>query len=385
MGTPYGWDPAELVALRRALGWVLAAEQGDAATAPDWSALEAAPLLAAVARHRLELCLSPHAAALGLPAVEVGELQRRAVLQRLGGLALAGLARELIPRLEAAGVRALVFKGPVLAVQTCGDAGGRGGGDLDLLVAPDSLADSLAVLAAAGFRRLPGYAPQRMHGSTWRYTRWAMKELPLARGPLLVDLHWALTNVQRQRPGFEAAWRDRVEIPLGGQSVPTLSLVHALDHLAAHALDDRWGELRALVDLVRLMRLRGEALQQDLMERPAVALAGAVACTLLEVRLPCPCDPGRLSRRQRWAVEVASRTQREPLFLHQRGPWRLDRAWDLWYQRVVLSRSPEDWLRSAAAYGLPPAAFNDPASGEDRSLAAALVSRLTRVQERLSP
>lgn len=126
MGTPYGQDPAELVALRRVLGWMLAGERGTAAATPDCSALEAGPLLAAVARHRLEMCLSPHAMALGLPGLVVEELQRRAGLQRLGGLALAGLARELIPRFEAAGVRALLFKGPLLAAQTCGDLGGRG-------------------------------------------------------------------------------------------------------------------------------------------------------------------------------------------------------------------------------------------------------------------
>ena len=306
------------------------------------------------------------------------------MLQRVGGLALAGLARELIPLIEAAGVRVLVFKGPVLAALTCGDLGGRGGGYLDLLVDPEAVETSIAVLEGASFRPVPGYAPRQLHCRAWRYARWSMKELPLARGPLLVDLHWAITNLQRQRPGFEAAWRDRVEITMGGRSVPTLSLVHALDHLAAHALNDRWRELRTLVDQVRLMRQRGEAQQQDLLERPAVTMAGAVARRLLEVRLPGPCDPARLSRRQRWAVEVASSTQREPLFLQQRGPWRLNRAWDLWYQRVALSRSPEDWLRSAAAYGLPPAAFNDPAAGEDRSLAAALASRLARVQERLS-
>jgi hypothetical protein len=385
MGTPYGLDPAELVALRRVLGWMLSAEQGSVDAAPDCSALETGPLLAAVARQRLEVCLSPHAAKLGLPAEVVEELQRRAGLQRLGGLALAGLARELIPLFEAAGVRALLFKGPLLAALTCGDLGGRGGGDLDLLVDPEAVETSIAVLEGAGFRPLPGYAPRQLHRRAWRYARWAMKELPLARGPLVVDLHWALTNVQRQRPGFEAAWRDRLEIPIQDRTVPTLSLAHALEHLAAHALDDRWGELRALVDLVRLMRLRGEELQQDLRNRPAVALAWAVCCTLLELRLPGAGKPTPLSRRQRWAVEVASRTQREPLDLHQRGPWQLDRAWDLWYQRVVLSRSPQDWLRSAAAYALPPAAFNDPATGEDRSLAAALASRLGRVQERLSP
>ena len=385
MGTPYGRDPAELMALRRALCWMLAVEQGDAAAAPDCSALEAGPLLAAVARHRLELCLSPHAAALGLPAAVAEELQHRAGLQRLGGLALAGLARELIPRFEAAVVRALVFKGPLLAAQTCWDPGGRGSGDLDLLVDPEAVEVSMAVLREAGFLRLPGYAPDQFQRRAWRYARWAMKELPLARGPLLVDLHWALTNVQRQRPGFEAAWRDRLAIPIQGRPVPTLSLAHALEHMAAHALNDRWRELRALVDLVRLMRLRGEALQQDLCKRPAVALAWAVAVTLLEVRLPGPGDPTRLSRRQRWAVDVARRAQREAPYLHQRGPWQLNRAWDLWYQRVALSSAPIDVLRSAAAYALPPAAFNDPSTGEDRSLAAALASRLGRVQERLSP
>lgn len=181
------------------------------------------------------------------------------MLQRLGGLALAGLARELIPLFEATGVRVLVFKGPALAALTCGDLGGRGGGDLDLLVDPEAVETSIAVLEGAGFRRVPGYAPRQLQRWTWRYVHWSMKGLPLARGPLLVDLHWALTNVQRQRPGFEAAWWDRVEIPMGGRSVPTLSLVHALDHLAAHALNDRWRELRALVDLVRLMRLRVDA------------------------------------------------------------------------------------------------------------------------------
>ncbi len=384
MGTPYGRDPAELVALRRALRWMLAMEQGSAPPPPDGSGLEAEPLLAAVARHRLELCLSPHATLLGFPAVVVAELKRRAALQRLGGLALAGLAVELIPRFEAAGVRALVFKGPLLAAQTSGDPGGRGSGDLDLLVEPESVEDSIAVLEGAGFRRLPGYAPDQRQRRAWRYALWAMKELPLARGPLLVDLHWALTNVQRQRPGFEAVWRERQEIAIQDRPVPTLSLAHALDHLAAHALDDRWGELRALVDLVRLMRLRGEALADDLHGRPGVALAWAVAATLLEVRLPGLEDPYRLSGRQRWAVDVARRAQREAPFLHQRQSWRLKRAWDLWYQRVALSRSPHDWLRSAAAYALPPAVFNDPASGADRSLDAALASRLARIRRRLS-
>ncbi len=383
MSTPYGCHPAELIALRRALGWMLAGEDGSAATPPDCSGLEPSALLAGVARHRLGVCLSPHAAALGLPPSVIGELDRRARLERLGGLALAGLARDLIPRFQAAGVRVLVFKGPLLALQTGGDPGSRGGGDLDLLVDPEAVSGALAVLEGAGFRRLPGYAPRDPGRRAWRYARWAMKELPLARGPLVVDLHWALTNVRRDQPGFEGAWRERVELPIGGQPLPTLGQAHALEHLAAHALDDRWGELRALVDLVRLMRARGEALRDDLLFRPAVALGWAVAVTLLELHLPVPGQLDQLSRRQRWAVRVATRTQGKPLDLHQRSTWHLDRAWDLWYQRVALSRSPNDWLRSAAAYALPPALFNDPGSGVDRNLAAALTARLARVRERL--
>ncbi|MEA5416512.1 hypothetical protein, partial [Synechococcus sp. BA-132 BA5] len=62
MSTPYGCHPAELIALRRALGWMLAGEDGSAATPPDCSGLDPSALLAGVARHRLGVCLGPHAA-----------------------------------------------------------------------------------------------------------------------------------------------------------------------------------------------------------------------------------------------------------------------------------------------------------------------------------
>ena len=83
-------------------------------------------------RHRLAIPLARHAEALSLPASLAGQLVWEARHQQRASLALIALALEALPALEQKGLRALVLKGPALAMQTTGLARGRGGGDLDL-------------------------------------------------------------------------------------------------------------------------------------------------------------------------------------------------------------------------------------------------------------
>ena len=91
-----------------------------------------AGFLQAVRRHRLAIPLARHAEALSLPASLAGQLVWEARHQQRASLALIALALEALPALEQKGLRALVLKGPALAMQTTGLARGRGGGDLDL-------------------------------------------------------------------------------------------------------------------------------------------------------------------------------------------------------------------------------------------------------------
>jgi hypothetical protein len=65
----------------------------------------------------------------------------------------AGLTHNLLRSLEAAGVRAVSLKGPLLAQRIYGDPAVRPSGDIDLWVAPADFARALGVLAEAGYRR----------------------------------------------------------------------------------------------------------------------------------------------------------------------------------------------------------------------------------------
>jgi hypothetical protein len=360
----------------------MAAEAQRPLPAVDLSGVNGEAFLAAVERHRLEIPLATQLAHLHLPRRVEEAIQERARLQRLAALPLTAAAMEVLGLLERRGVRALVFKGPALALQTCGDITARGGGDLDLLVDPAALAVALACLEQEGFERVPGFAPRQLDSLPGRYARWAMKELPLVRGPLALDLHWVLTNMGRNDPCFEALWERHLVVAAGGASLRTLCRSDALVHSCAHAVDDRWMLLRSLLDIDRLMRQCPRSEIETVQRSVAVQLSAAVTHAVTGspcLALPALVAPARLQR----AVRNAWSAQQEPLHLHQSSRWDHRRAWLLWRQRVELAASPVDLLRGAAEYALPPAVFSDPRTGGDLSAGAAVGLRLRRVGHRL--
>ena len=99
-------------------------------------------------RHRLAVLLAPHAGALGLPTETAAQVVQESLHQQRLALPLIALALELLPALERSGLRALLLKGPALAVQTTGQGSGRDGCDLDLLVPPGDAPAGLAPASA---------------------------------------------------------------------------------------------------------------------------------------------------------------------------------------------------------------------------------------------
>ena len=164
---------------------------------------DADAFLRAVRRHRLAIALAPHALALGWPAETAAALHQEARRQQLAALRLIALAVEVVPALEEAGLRVLVLKGPALALQTTGQPWSRGGGDIDVLVAPGDLPQAVAVLERLGFARPPGQFPRDLDSFWGRYSRWVSHELPLWRQGRWLDLHWALNTVRAPLPPFE--------------------------------------------------------------------------------------------------------------------------------------------------------------------------------------
>jgi hypothetical protein len=369
--------PALLGALRQVL-----APDGAAAASPV--ALEdPAAVLKAVRRHRLAIALAPHADALGWPAEMATALRQEAHRQQRASLPLIATALEVMAALQAAGLPVLLLKGPALAAQTTGQAWNRGGGDLDLLVAPDALPRAMAVLERLGFESPAGMFPRNLTAFWGRYARWAGHELSLRReGSPWLDLHWALNTVRAPLPGFEALWREREVVRLNGRSMPTLSRRHAFLHGCLHAASDQWMDLRHLLDLARLAQSLPPEERERLRHRSVVRRSCAAAhdATGAPALLRCTdlqrADCQRAIARARWAQERSPRASAD-------GAWHLGHWLQTVFHQASLSRSPIDWLRVIARYSLLPAAFNDPLSGRDVGLARALRARQRRLRERL--
>jgi hypothetical protein len=378
-------------ALQACLAWErgrqdYASQSNETQPSGDLSPLAVDPqdLLAAISRQRLEIVLAPWQDRLGWPVPLTRELVQRARQQRLGALPLVAGAIEVLDALAAVGVRALLLKGPALALQTTGDATARGRGDLDVLVDPCQLIRAIDSLECLGFRRLPGMAPVNLASRWGRYARWVGYELPLQRRTLLIDLHWDLGPLRSSLPAFETLWQQRELLTYQGRQLATLGRRHSFLHSCDHAVKDRWISLRSLVDIERLARLLSEEDRQASGRYQAVRLSGLVAYSLTRSPWLEPWGQVPLDRPGRRALAVARWSQGQPVDSRGRLAWHpLGRLAD-WRHALFLARSPTDWIRTTASIVLLPGSFNDPETGLDLSLATALTQRLGRIGRNLA-
>ena len=353
--------------------------------------LDAVPkeaLLASIRRHRLECLLhgDPLVASL-LPELQTA-LQVLARQNAMAALALASLTREMAALFERAGIPMLVIKGIPLALQTTGSLIARGRGDLDLLVDTKRLPAVVALLESAGFSRCPGEFPSQLSSVWGRYSRWAGYEFSLTRqgpaGVQWIDLHWALSNVRAPLPSFALAWQFGEQLELNGQSVRTLSRLHAFQHACAHAAKDQWMCLRNLIDVDRLAnQLKGIDLSK-LHHQPTVRWSCAVTHAVTANEALRHFNRGRPSAGSARAMVLAAHAQARPWRSQGPGPWTPRR----WAASVglllLLSRAPRDWLRTLLFFTLLPGAFSDPETGEDRGFAGFLQARIARLKQRLN-
>ncbi|PPH27056.1 hypothetical protein C5C37_14695 [Rathayibacter sp. AY1F9] len=135
-------------------------------------------------------------------------------------------------RADAAGLRALVLKGPTAAADRLRPP--RASGDVDLLVAPDDLPRILALLAADGWTERPwpdGPTLAAKHSRSYRHAAW----------PVDIDVHWRWPGfLVPPRDAFEALWSRHRIVELAGRPVATASVADSALVLALHALRDAW-------------------------------------------------------------------------------------------------------------------------------------------------
>jgi hypothetical protein len=234
-----------------------------------------------------------------LPSRVLAEFRLQAELASRWNESLAPVLVEVIERLEAAGVRALAFKGPALALMAYGDLARRAFMDMDVLVSRADLATAVDVLRAAGFEHpLGGPAPDAVAGrAAVADTDYHVLERRTRGAPFdqaRVDLQSGILGQQfwysLDRPAFTAR---TVTISVAGSPIRTLAPDALLLALAVHGGKHLWLCLKWVCDVAGLTAEwsapqwgRAAVLARALGLRRMVAVPLLMARDLLDAPIP---------------------------------------------------------------------------------------------------
>ncbi len=223
------------------------------------------------------------------------------------------LAENLISLLDlfaSHGIRALPFKGPLLAQLTYGDIGLRQCWDLDLLVHPRDFRKASAIFLDAGFKLVGFYD----------------YEQTFLRGEVKVDLHKGLApKFLAAAISFDTLWDGAVQESFAGSRVRNLRSDHLLDSLSVQIGKEYWegrSRLAKICDLAELVRAHPEVDIERIVEESAnggsVSLALSLISRLLNAELPEKVEAGVASDPKN---RIATEQIRQRVIAR---PWRSD-------------------------------------------------------------
>ena len=254
----------------------------------DWQAL-----LAACDYHQVAPSVFGRLQELGVPTPSPVIQSLRERLYRIAAYNhfLAERLVRWVSRLEQEGIRALVLKGPAVAIAAYGDLSLRQYEDIDLLVRRDQVGRAVEMLLAQGFEPVRGHTGR--HKSVDRYHE---VTLQAPGGSYTVDLHWQLAPPYASRfgPAVSEVWERAEPLPLPHGTVSVPSRPDLFVALCQHGARHRWWQLKWLFDVAELLRRSDEmdwyGLEQSMkarpMAQPAASLAALLAQDLLGLDLP---------------------------------------------------------------------------------------------------
>ena len=287
-------DLAPADGLSRAIG--LEADRIDAHGRPHrgFSAEDFAALdwdrVAVIAGHHgvLPLIYRRLQSASGVPAAALERMRATFYGNALSSLHLARELVRLSAMLRAAGVAALTFKGPALALQAWGDPQLRQFNDLDLLVRPADAVRAARVLIAAGYwpRTFDPDAPAAALAQA------PGDEFMRPGGEWMIDLHWALMPAYfAGAPAADAVWARAVPITIEGADLMTFGREDLILFLAAHGAKHGWIGIGMIADFGRLIGAWPDAATPALIAaaqhaggRRMLLLGAALAAAVLDQR-----------------------------------------------------------------------------------------------------
>jgi hypothetical protein len=206
-------------------------------------------------RHGLAPCmiqqLQQHVAA-ALPESVVVEFRRWLRAHTLRSMQLTTQLFQILDRLKDHGIRALVFKGPVLAQQLYDQPFRREFVDLDIMVPTEAVGQVIALLNADGFESQFGLTS----GQLTRFQKnWCEMALYNSARNILVEIHWRLFPPDYSfSPAAETAWEATKHVFIAQRSITTLSIENQLLFACLHQAKHNWSRLGWVMDLAALVK-----------------------------------------------------------------------------------------------------------------------------------
>jgi hypothetical protein len=191
-----------------------------------------------------------------VPLAVVERLQDYCAVNVRRNLFLTGELLKLLHLLEAQGIPALPYKGPVLAAAVYGNLALRQFGDLDILVPRQAVLHARALLLDQGYQSpIPmTRAQEAAHLRSWYNFHLVRRDMGL-----LVELHWGITPRMGAFPlDFAALWHRRQYVAIAGTTVAHFHPVDVLLLLCVHGAKDGWRRLIWLCDIAELLRVHPE-------------------------------------------------------------------------------------------------------------------------------
>jgi hypothetical protein len=154
------------------------------------------------------------------------------------------------------GIRAIPYKGPVLAASTYGNLAVRDFCDLDILVAEQDVQRALSMMLELGYRGEYSLTPAQEP----RYLRTACEYNFVHQGnQVQVEIHWQVVPVQLGLViDFDQLWSRTKLFPIGNSRLRVLSPEDAVLVLSVHGFKHLWSCLKWVCDIATLLSSSGD-------------------------------------------------------------------------------------------------------------------------------
>ncbi len=254
-----------------------------------------------------------------VPPRLLDELRRFFGANAQSNLFLTAELLKLLGALEAHGISAVPFKGPLLAVSVYQNLALRQFGDLDLLVYRRDIDEVGKLIVAQGYRPSllkedDSADPDEVAFLDPQYYTFNCADGRRGR----VDLQW---RIAEQYFSFsldnERLWERLAAVSIGGKTVRTFAPGDMLLILCIHGSKHRWEKLKWLCDVAELIRAhKGELDWQEIQRQSRkqriqrmLRLALLLARDLLGAELPGDISKGlNEDSRTKWVAQVIRRT-----------------------------------------------------------------------------